>query len=71
MSNKREKLRNQLKSNMYYIFWGACTLAVMTEQIYVGVGYNKMSESVTDLTEIIEIKIELEELKSRRGGMIY
>lgn len=71
MSNKREKLRNQLKSNMYYIFWGACTLAVMTGQIYVGVGYNKMSESVTDLTEIIEIKIELEELKSRRGGMIY
>lgn len=56
---------------MYYIFWGACTLAVMTGQIYVGVGYNKMSESVTDLTEIIEIKIELEELKSRRGGMIY
>ena len=71
MSNKREKLRNQLKSNMYYIFWGACTIAVMTGQIYVGVGYNKMSESVTDLTEIIEIKIELEELKSRRGGMIY
>lgn len=71
MSNKREKLRNQLKSNMYYIFWGACTLAVMTGQIYVGVGYNKMSESVTDLTEIIEIRMELEELKSRRGGMIY
>ena len=71
MSNKREKLRNQLKSNMYYIFWGACTLAVMTGQIYVGVGYNRMSQSVTDLTEIIEIKIELEELKSRRGGMIY
>lgn len=71
MSNKREKLRNQLKSNMYYIFWGACTIAVMTGQIYVGVGYNKMSESVTDLTEIIEIRMELEELKSRRGGMIY
>ena len=71
VSNKREKLRNQLKSNMYYIFWGVCTIAVMTGQIYVGVGYNKMSESVKDLTEMIEIKIELEELRSNRGGIIY
>ena len=71
MSNKREKLRNQLKSSTYYLFWGACTIAVMTGQIYVGVGYNKMSESVKDLTEMIEIKIELEELRSRTGGIIY
>jgi len=71
VSNKREKLRNQLKSNMYYIFWGACTLAVMTGQIYVGVGYNKMSQSVNDLTEMIEIKIELEELRKRQGGILY
>ena len=71
MSNKREKFRNQLKSNMYYIFWGACTLAVMTGQIYVGVGYNRMSQSVNDLTEMIEIKIELEELRKRQGGILY
>ena len=71
MSNKREKLRNQLKSNMYYIFWGACTLAVMTGQIYVGVGYSRMSQSVNDLTEMIEIKIELEELRKRQGGILY
>ena len=71
MSNKREKLRNQLKSSTYYLFWGACTIAVMTGQIYVGVGYNKMSESVRDLTEMIEIKIELEELRKLTGGIIY
>ena len=71
VSNKREKLRNQLKSNMYYLFWGTCTIAVMTGQIYVGVGYEKMSESVKDLTEMIEIKIELEELRKIKGGIIY
>lgn len=60
-----------MKSNMYYIFWGACTLAVMTGQIYVGLGYNKMSQSVNDLTEMIEIKIELEELRKRQGGILY
>ena len=43
----------------------------MVGQIYVGVGYEKMSESVKDLTEMIEIKIELEELRSNKGGIIY
>jgi len=68
---KRTKLRNQLKSNMYYVFWGVCTMAVMTGQVYVGVGYNNMSQSVKGLTEIIEIKIELEELRNRQGGILY
>ena len=68
---KRTKLRNQLKANMYYVFWGVCTMAVMTGQIYVGVGYNNMSQSVKDLTEMIEIKIELEELRSQQGGILY
>ena len=56
---------------MYYIFWGACTVAVMAGQIYVGTGYNSMSESVKDLTEMIEIKIELEELRRDRSTIIY
>ena len=56
---KVSKLKHQVKSNMYYIFWGACTVAVMAGQIYVGAGYNRMSNSVKDLTEIIEIKIEI------------
>ena len=70
MSNKREKLRNQLKSSTYYLFWGACTIAVVTGQIYVGVGYNKMSESVRDLTKMIEIKFELE-LRDRKNTIIF
>tara|TARA_A100001388_G_scaffold233345_1_gene186279 strand:+ start:333 stop:545 length:213 start_codon:yes stop_codon:yes gene_type:complete len=68
---KYSKIKHQIKSNMYYIFWGACTIAVMVGQIYVGTGYNSMSESVKDLTEMIEIKIELEELRKNRSGFIY
>ena len=68
---KYSKIKHQIKSNMYYIFWGACTIAVMAGQIYVGTGYNSMSESVKDLTEMIEIKIELEELRKSRSGFIY
>ena len=38
---------------MYYIFWGACTFAVMAGQIYVGAGYRSMSQEVKDLTEVL------------------
>ena len=66
------KLKHQVKSSRYYIFWGAATIAVMAGQIYVGAGYREMSQQVRDLTEMIEIKIELEELRSKvRGGIIY
>jgi hypothetical protein len=54
---------------MYYIFWGAATIAVMAGQIYVGAGYRSMSESVKDLTEMIEIKIEMELLKNSMRKM--
>tara|TARA_S200000501_G_scaffold3151_1_gene2792 strand:+ start:469 stop:654 length:186 start_codon:yes stop_codon:yes gene_type:complete len=54
------KIKHQVKSNMYYIFWGACTVAVMAGQIYVGAGYRSMSQEVKDLTETLTIKMELE-----------
>ena len=63
MSKPLSKVKHQIKSGKYYVFWGACTLAVMAGQIYVGAGYRGMSQSVQDLTEIIEIQIELEELR--------
>jgi hypothetical protein len=36
---------------MYYIFWGACTIAVMAGQIYVGTGYRSMSKSLDILVK--------------------
>ena len=65
------KTKAQIKSYQYYLFWGACTVAVMAGQIFVGAGYQSMSDSVKDLTEMIEIKIELEELRKNRSGFIY
>ena len=62
-----QKIKHQIKSGKYYIFWGAATIAVMAGQIYVGNGYRKMSEKVGDLTEIIEIKIEMELLEKKRN----
>ena len=65
------KTKAQIKSYQYYLFWGACTVAVMAGQIFVGSGYQSMSNSVNDLTEMIEIKMEWEELNRRRGTSPY
>ena len=51
MTKSYTKLKNQVKSNMYYIFWGACTFAVMAGQIYVGTGYRGMSKSIDTLVD--------------------
>ena len=61
------KTKAQIKSYQYYLFWGACTFAVMAGQIFVGAGYQSMSNSVKDLTEAITIKMEWDELDRRRG----
>ena len=72
MTKSVSKLKHQVKSNKYYLFWGAATIAVMAGQIYVGAGYRQMSQDVKDLTEVLTIKIELEELrKNYGGGIIY
>ena len=39
------KLRAQVKSKWYYIFWGMATISVVAGQIYVGSGYRQMSDS--------------------------
>ena len=67
MTKSYTKLKHQVKSSRQYLFLGAATIAVMAGQIYVGNGYRKMSESVGDLTEIIEIKMELELLEKKRN----
>ena len=71
MTKSYTKLKHQVKSSRYYIFWGAATVAVMAGQIYVGNGYRQMSEKVEDLTEMMAIKFEMELLDRRRGTGPY
>ena len=46
MTNKREKIRAQMKSRFYYMFWGAATVAVVSGQLYVGTSYRAMAKSM-------------------------
>ena len=38
-------IRHQVKSRLYYIFWGVCAVAVVSGQIYVGSGYREMAKA--------------------------
>ena len=46
MTTKRDKVRHQVKSRFYYLFWGTATVAVVAGQVYVGTGYRSMSRSL-------------------------
>ena len=43
---KREKIKAQVKSRFYYVFWGAMAGAVVGGQIYVGTSYRAMARSM-------------------------
>ena len=51
MTKSYNKLKHQVKSSKYYLFWGAATIAVMAGQIYVGTGYRGMSKSLDRLVD--------------------
>jgi len=43
---KSERIRHQMKSRFYYLFWGAATVAVVSGQLYVGTSYRAMARSM-------------------------
>tara|TARA_B100000287_G_C20633356_1_gene780713 strand:+ start:1464 stop:1697 length:234 start_codon:yes stop_codon:yes gene_type:complete len=56
--SKKEKLRHQVKSRFYYLFWGAATVSVFVGQLYVGSGYRQMSRSFNRIMDAIVVQIE-------------
>ena len=55
---KREKLRAQVKSRFYYLFWGAATVSVFAGQLYVGNGFRRMAESNDGISADINLLVE-------------
>ena len=53
----KEKLRNQVKSKFYYIFWGVATATVLLGQIYVGSGYRVYANSLLRIFDAIEVQV--------------
>ena len=43
------KKSHQVKSTLYYFFWGLMSASVVAGQIYVGTGYRSMSKSIQEI----------------------
>ena len=57
MTKDKKKLRAQVKSRWYYIFWGTCTVAVCAGQVLVGSGFRRMAES---LDRVLDAPIQMD-----------
>ena len=50
----KTKLRAQVKSKFYYIFWGTATVAVVLGQLYVGTGYRVLHQDMQELLNKVD-----------------
>ena len=48
------KLRAQVKSKWYYIFWGIATISVVFGQLYVGTGYRILHDDMRELLNKVD-----------------
>ena len=69
---KTTKIRAQVKSRWYYLFWGAATISVFAGQIHVGNGFRRMAESndgiSTDINLLVETLIYSSRSRSRSNN---
>ena len=53
----KEKVRNQVKSRFYYLFWGIATFSVVAGQVYVGSGYRMFARSLNRIFDSVEVEV--------------
>ena len=62
---KKKQKRHQVKSQFYYIFWGAATVSVLAGQILVGSVFRRMSKSIDRIVDTVVFELE-EEFRPHR-----
>ena len=50
----KPKIRAQVKSRWYYIFWGTATVSVVLGQLYVGTGYRILHQGMQELLNKVD-----------------
>jgi len=56
--SKDEKLKAQVKSRLYYIFWGFATVTVFVGQVYVGTGFRHLATSFDRIVDTVVLELE-------------
>ena len=51
------KVRAQVKSRFYYMFWGIATVSVVLGQLYVGSGYRAYAGALLRIFDSIEVEV--------------
>ena len=64
----KKKQLHQVKTRMYYYFWGVCTVTVFAGQLYAGAGYRVMADSVNLLTHTLVG--ELVSTEGKKDGLV-
>ena len=63
MKNKK----HQIKSSLYYTFWGIMAISVVAGQVYVATGYREMARTIREAsrrTTDAGIHLQMEYLRS-------
>ena len=61
----KEKVRNQVKSRFYYLFWGIATFSVVAGQLYVGSGYRMFARSLNRIFDTVDVQISEDYYRER------
>ena len=54
LKSMKTKIKAQIKSRWYYIFWGTATVSVVLGQLYVGTGYRVLHDDMRQLLNKVE-----------------
>ena len=61
----KDKVRNQVKSRFYYLFWGIATFSVVSGQLYVGSGYRMFARSLNRIFDTVEVQVNEDYYRKR------
>ena len=50
----KTKIKAQVKSRWYYVFWGTATVSVVLGQLYVGTGYRVLHDDMRELLNRVD-----------------
>ena len=50
----KAKIKAQVKSRWYYVFWGTATVSVVLGQLYVGTGYRVLHDDMQKLLRNVD-----------------
>ena len=50
----KAKIKAQVKSRWYYVFWGTATVSVVIGQLYVGTGYRVLHDDMRELLNKVD-----------------